>query len=124
MNKKILVVDDDPPIVKGIEMVLKNAGYTTQVTLKGEETIDLVKSFKPDLILLDVMLGAMDGREIARELKTAEDTKTIPIVMISANPTISKDIYAYGVDTFVPKPFSSAYLLETIQKYIPVTTTV
>jgi DNA-binding response OmpR family regulator len=117
MNKKILVIDDDPPIVKGIEMVLKNAGYSTQVSLRGEETIDLVDSFKPDLILLDVMLGAMDGREIARDLKSKDKTKHIPIVMISANHTMEKGITSYGVDTFVPKPFSSALLLETIKKY-------
>jgi CheY-like chemotaxis protein len=119
MLKKILVVDDDPPIVKGIEMVLKNAGYETQVTLNGEETVDLVESFKPDLILLDVMLGTMDGRDIAKGLKNDEHTKQIPIVMISANPNVAKDIHTYGVDTFVPKPFSSALLIETIQKYCP-----
>lgn len=122
MMKRILVVDDDPPIVKGIEMVLKNAGYETKVTLNGEETGALVQSFKPDLILLDVMLGTMDGREIARGLKSNDETKAIPIVMISANPNVAKDVYDYGVDTFVPKPFSSAYLLETIGKYCPAET--
>jgi CheY-like chemotaxis protein len=93
------------------------------VTLRGEDVMNLVDSFHPDLILLDIMLGAMDGREIAKELKDGEHTKSIPIIMISANHTMAKDIEQYGVDTFVPKPFSSAHLLQTIQKYCPVEAT-
>jgi CheY-like chemotaxis protein len=117
MSKKILVVDDDPPITKGIEMVLNNAGYTTAITLKGEETIGLVDSFKPDLILLDAMLAGLDGREIAKVLKTTAATKDIPIILISANQYMEKDIASYGIDTFVSKPFSSAHLLKIIDKY-------
>jgi DNA-binding response OmpR family regulator len=116
-TKKILVVDDDPPITKGIEMVLNNAGYATAITLKGEETIGLVDSFKPDLILLDAMLAGLDGRLIAKELKSHKDTKHIPIVLISANQHMEKDIAAYGIDTFVSKPFSSGHLLKIIDKY-------
>lgn len=117
MNSKILVIDDDPPILKGIEMVLRNVGYDTKASLKGEETIELVHSYKPDLILMDVMLAGMDGREIAKELKSQEDTKHIPIVLISANQAMGKDIEKYGVETFISKPFSSKHLISIIEKY-------
>ncbi|MCC2630652.1 MAG: response regulator [Candidatus Paceibacter sp.] len=117
MNKKVLVVDDDPPITKGIEMVLNNAGYATKITLKGEETIDLVKTFKPDLILLDAMLAGLDGREIARELKHNAETANIPIILISANQYMGQDFATFGIDTFIAKPFSSAHLLKIVDKY-------
>ncbi len=110
------MVDDDLPITKGIEMVLKNAGYETKYTLKGEETIELVNTFKPDLILMDVMLAGLDGREIAKELKSKDETKAIPIIMISANHNMEKGIEAYGVNTFVSKPFSSRHLLDVVEK--------
>ena len=117
MASKILVIDDDPPILKGIEMVLKNVGYDTKTSLKGEETFDLVRSYKPDLIFLDIMLTGMDGREIAKELKATEDTKNIPIVLISANEAMGKDYAQYGVETFIAKPFSSKQLISIIEKY-------
>jgi DNA-binding response OmpR family regulator len=117
-TKKILVVDDDPPITKGIEMVLNDAGYTTKITLKGEETVGLVNSFKPDLILLDAMLTNMDGREIAKKLKSDKETKAIPIVLISAHQSMQEGISAYGIDTFIAKPFSSGHLLKIVSKYI------
>jgi CheY-like chemotaxis protein len=117
MTSKILVVDDDPPILKGIEMVLRNVGYDTKTTLKGEETLGLVESYQPDLILMDIMLAGMDGREIAKELKSAEATKHIPIVLISANQAMGKDIEKYGVETFISKPFSSKQLISIIEKY-------
>ncbi len=117
MALKILVIDDDPPILKGIEMVLRNVGYDTKATLKGEETLSLVRSYKPDLILMDVMLAGMDGREIAKELKSKEATSHIPIVLISANQSMGNDIEKYGAETFISKPFSSKHLISIIEKY-------
>ena len=117
MSKKILIVDDDPPILKGIEMVLKAGGFTTMATLKGEETIGLIESFQPDILVIDVMLQNIDGRAIAKKIKSNKKTSSLPIIVISANQSYEKDIASYGVDTFIAKPFSSALLLETISKH-------
>lgn len=117
VNKKILVVDDDLPVLKGIEMVLNDAGYSTKITYRGEETMNLVESFKPDIILLDAMLQGLDGREIAKVLKHQKSTETIPIILISAHKDMEKGIAEYGIDTFISKPFSSGHLLKIVHKY-------
>ncbi len=117
MNKKILAVDDDPLILMGLEIVLTDAGYIVECCSKGEETCSRVKAFKPDAIILDVMLADVDGRDIARELKNCVETKNIPIIMISANHSFEKNIYSCGIDTFIPKPFESDYMLNIVQKH-------
>lgn len=117
MMKRILVVDDDPPITKGIEMVLNNAGYSTTISLEGKHVIKLVHSFKPNLILLDAMIGDVDGRAIAKILKTNKDTRSIPIVLISAYQHMGEDIGSYGIASFISKPFSSSHLLKIVGTY-------
>ncbi len=71
----------------------------------------------PDAIILDVMLADVDGRDIARELKCCEETKDIPIIMISANQFLGKDIYSCGIDMFIPKPFESEHIVNVVRQF-------
>src|SRR5438105_2034635 len=115
--KKILVVDDDPDILDAVQILLESEGYDVTTSTKGE----IVKKFNgelPDLILLDVLLSGQDGREIARALKTQDETKNVPILMMSAHPTASNNIKEYLADDFVPKPFDCEYLMSKIRTYI------
>lgn len=116
--KKVLVVDDDPDIVEAVQMILESEGYNSDMTTKGEETYEKIKSYKPDLIILDVLLSGNDGRTICKNLKAAPKTKKIPIIMISAHPSAKNSIKQCGADSFVAKPFSVEELLDEIKKYI------
>ncbi|MBA3285367.1 MAG: response regulator [Nitrosopumilus sp.] len=117
MTKKILTVDDDPLILMGLEIVLTDAGYIVESCSRGEEACQKAMAFKPDAIILDVMLADVDGRDIARELKKCQETRHIPIIMISANQFLGKDIYSCGIDLFIPKPFESEYIVNAVRKY-------
>ncbi len=117
--EQILVVDDDPDILDALQFVLKDAGYTVKTCQNGEfaESLSQANSF-PKLIILDVLLSGKDGRDICRKLKLNERTKNIPIVMISAHPTVKKSVIASGANKFLPKPFDISILLRAISTAI------
>lgn len=117
MPKKILIVDDDESILDAISLVLEDEGYLVAITMKGDETFEKVNSFQPDVILLDVLMSGKDGREICKKLKQQEDTKKIPIIMISAHPSAKEGAMSCGADDFLPKPFDTSDLLALVFKY-------
>ncbi len=113
--EQILVVDDDSDILDALQFVLEDAGYTVKTCKDGEHAQRLsgATSF-PKLIILDVLLSGRDGRDICRELKRNKRTRHIPIVMISAQPTVKKSVFESGANKFIPKPFDISILLATI----------
>lgn len=88
MNKKILVVDDEPSISMLIEFNLKLAGYDVRCVHDGEAVFDMLKPFRPDLIVLDLMLPKMDGFQVCRELR--KQRNEVPIVMHTADGNAPK----------------------------------
>jgi DNA-binding response OmpR family regulator len=117
MHERILVVDDDSDILVAVQMTLEDEGYTTQTITNGWETSETVATFHPQLILLDVFLSGVDGREIASMLKRQTSTSHIPIVMLSAQPDVEATARAAGADAFIAKPFDIDVLLATVEKY-------
>ncbi len=111
---KILVVDDDIDILSVMEILLSMKGFDVEVTSKGENTMPKIESFKPDLILLDVLISGHDGRAICKELKSNKSTKHIPVIMFSAHPGAASTISDYGADDFIAKPFDVNNLMEKV----------
>lgn len=116
----ILVVDDDPDILDAIEMVLEDEGYDVVTSEQGAYVEQLEKEKIPDLLVLDVMLSGRDGRELCRKLRQKEETKNLPVVMISAHPSMRKSVLEVGANEFLAKPFRIEKLLETIENYVSV----
>lgn len=112
---KILVVDDDTDILSVMEILLTMKGFEVEVTTKGENTFPKIASFKPDLILLDVLISGYDGRTICRELKASQETSHIPVIMFSAHPGAAASIADYGADDFIAKPFDVTNLLQKVR---------
>lgn len=83
-KRRILVADDDPSILEVISLILEDAGYEVTTSVNGE-TVKKVHGILPDLILLDIWMSGMDGREICKYLRANKKLKHIPVVMISAN---------------------------------------
>ena len=108
---KILVVDDDIDILSVMEILLKMKGFEVEVTAKGENTFPKIETFKPDIILLDVLISGQDGRNICRKLKSDNETSRIPVIMFSAHPGAAATIADYGADDFIAKPFDVSKLL-------------
>src|SRR5215471_383704 len=117
--KRILVVDDDPDILDALQILLEFAGYDVKTTEKGEyvENLRDMNGGLPDLIILDVLLSGKDGRLICQKLKSQDDTKLIPILMISAHPNAKQSVTAVGADDFMAKPFDMDEFLEKVAKY-------
>src|SRR5476651_943230 len=116
MNKKILVVDDDIDIVEPISLLLEGEGYAIESTTKGEQTYKKVEEYKPDLILLDILMSGNDGRTICKTLKSNMETKDIPVIMMSAHPGAEKDVKECKANDFIAKTFEIEDLLHTIHK--------
>jgi DNA-binding response OmpR family regulator len=115
---KILVIDDDLDILSVMEILLSMKGYNVEVTAKGENTFPKIETFKPDLILLDVLISGYDGRVICKQLKSNEKTKHIPIIMFSAHPGAAATIADYGANDFISKPFDVDHLLKKVNEQL------
>jgi CheY-like chemotaxis protein len=115
-KKKILVADDDPAILEVITLILEDEGYAVTTSANGE-TVEKVQGELPDLILLDIWMSGMDGRDICKRLKAKPKTKHIPIVMISANKDAKAIALDAGANDFLAKPFEMTKLLAIVAKY-------
>lgn len=116
---KILVVDDDPDILYVVGTLLVLNGHAVQLTLNGEETIEYAKAFVPHVILLDVILGGVDGREICKQVKSDEILADTPVILFSAMEALKDEPPPYS-DDFLAKPFCVTELIEKIEKHIKV----
>ena len=117
---KILVVDDDLDILVVMEILLSMKGFEVDVTAKWENTFEKIRTFQPNLILLDVLISGNDGRTICKQLKSQHDTKDIPIIMFSAHPSAAATIREYGADDFIAKPFDVKDLLAKVNSQLSI----
>jgi CheY-like chemotaxis protein len=129
-EKTILVIDDDIDLVEIIRVTLENEGFTVIDAQNGERGLARAQRDKPDLILLDVMMGKVDeGFQVAYQLRGDADTKDIPILMLTAvadRTGFDFDPQADGeflpVDEFLEKPVSPRVLVDMVRKHLPTTT--
>jgi len=110
---RILIVDDDPNIVRFIQVNLKSSGHEVFVAANGAEAVRLVKEEKPDLVLLDVRMPVMDGFEACRRIR---EQSTVPIIMVSADRDVNDKVKCLeiGADYYMTKPFSIDELLARV----------
>jgi DNA-binding response OmpR family regulator len=116
-RRKILLADDDPGILDAISMMLEDAGYEVETSVDGAIVQDMREEV-PDLLLLDIWMSGMDGREICKKLKSQKKTKHIPIIIISANRDTDRIAREAGADDFLAKPFEMDELLAKVAKYL------
>ncbi|MDP3770003.1 MAG: response regulator [Candidatus Sungbacteria bacterium] len=103
--KTIVLIEDDPIILKVLSDVLTDAGYTIWKAVDGDEGVEMVKSKKPDLILLNIMLPKKDGIEVLREIKGDPMLRHIPVFMLTAleDPKRLADSIALGAESYMVK---------------------
>jgi len=113
---RILVVDDEPKLVRLVREILTAAGYEVMATCSGDQAIEMVAQERPDLVLLDILLfyGSMDGYQVARRLREFSD---VPIIMLTAKARESDLLQGFeaGADDYITKPFSAKELLARIK---------
>ena len=115
--QRILAVDDNEDILEVIKLILEDYNYEVTTLADGGLLFDKLSENHPDLILLDVMLGKVDGRELCRVIKTQKETMDIPVILISASHQVQERYTINGVapDDFLAKPFDISDLLEKIE---------
>jgi two-component system phosphate regulon response regulator PhoB len=113
----VLIVEDEIAIVTLLRYNLEREGFRVYSTGDGEEAVNMVKDYKPDIIVLDWMLPSMSGIDICKQLRWSQDTKAIPIIMLSARGEESDRIRGLdaGADDYLVKPFSPAELIARIR---------
>jgi signal transduction histidine kinase len=116
----ILVVDDSIAIVDIIEKILKKNSYKIIKAYNGEEALKKVSEEQPDLIILDIMMPKMDGLEVLRRLRTSEETRLIPVVMLTSMDYVEDKIagFSKGADDYITKPFHPKELLARINSLV------
>jgi len=113
---KILIVEDYLDLLDFFSIFLKMNGFEVNTASSQKEVQTSIDSFSPDLVLLDVMLGHDDGRNICREIK--EKNKDISVILISANPRVLKKYKECNADGIIEKPFDNAEILHTVNQVL------
>jgi len=119
-KKRILIVDDQKDIVELIRFKMENEGFECLVAFDGEEGLQKAKKEVPDLILMDIMMPKINGYQVCRLLKSDENYKNIPIIMLSAKDQESDKFWGKesGADDYITKPFNFEELFQKIQGYL------
>jgi len=117
---RILVVDDEPPIREILKFQLENAGFLVTTADDGEQGLQSVEENPPDLVLLDLMIPRMDGYEVCRRIKTAYETRHIPVIILTARGELNEKLKGLenGANDYVTKPFSMPELLMRVRNVL------
>ena len=117
MPKEILIVDDEPSIVVPIQFLMEQQGYSVIVAENGHDALDLIYKYKPDLILLDIMLPGIDGYEVCEIVRLNPKLRGVKVIFLTAKGReveIAKGL-ALGADAYITKPFSNAELVAKVK---------
>lgn len=117
MGRKILIVDDEPNIVRFVQINLERQGYDVITATDGWECLEKVRSEKPDLLLLDIKMPIVDGIGVLKELRETPDTANLPVIIMSKEDE-DRDTLASDddrVERYLPKPFDLKELLAMVK---------
>ncbi|MDD5697601.1 MAG: response regulator transcription factor, partial [Victivallaceae bacterium] len=120
-KEKILIVEDEEDIQELVRYNLQKEGFLNLMVVdSGEQALEAVKTFSPDIILLDLMLPGMDGLAVCRQLKGSQETASIPIIMLTAKSEETDVIVGLGMgaDDYIAKPFSNKVLAARIKSVL------
>lgn len=116
MPKEILIVEDEPGVAVAIQFLMEQQGHNVLIAERGEDALDLVYKYKPDLVLLDIMLPGISGWEVCEIIRLNPDYRNVKIVFLTARNTeveIAKGL-ALGADAYITKPFSNDQLIAKV----------
>lgn len=118
--QRILIVDDEPNIVLALELLMKREGYEIQSVDDGQKAFDAVREFRPDLIILDIMMPKMDGYEVCQRIRADASLKDISIIMLTAKgrEVEREKGLALGADYYITKPFSTREVMLRIKEIL------
>jgi DNA-binding response OmpR family regulator len=120
MPKEILIVDDELDVVIPIQFLMEQQGYSVMIAQRGEDALDLIYQYKPDLVLLDIMLPGIDGWQVCEIIRLNPNYREIKVIFLTARgrkEEIAKGL-ALGADAYITKPFSNAELVAKVKELL------
>jgi len=119
--KSILCIEDEPEMIDLMRLILGRRGFTVKGAAGGIEGLRMIRAERPDLVLLDLMMPDMDGWEVYQQMKADENTKNIPVIVVTAKAqSIDKvlGLHIAKVDDYLAKPFSPQDLLSSVERVL------
>ena len=123
MVKEILIVDDEPNVVVPIQFLMEQHGYRVMTAERGEDALDLIYQYKPDLVILDIMLAGIDGYEVCEIVRLNPNYRNVKIMFLTAKGRevdIAKGL-TLGADAYLTKPFSNDELVAKVKELLETT---
>lgn len=118
MALTLMIVDDDPQLIRVLSMFFDSEGYNVIQAADGREALMLLSEYTPDLILLDLIMPEVGGEEVVKQVRAKYQSSRIPIVIFTAADTREEELRAAGADTFIIKPFSLDGLRDVVHEAI------
>ena len=118
---RILIADDEPDIVTSLEFLMRGGDYEVRVAINGEEALRLAESFRPDVVLLDVMMPQRSGFEVCQKIRANPALQEVKIIMLTAKGRNAERDRGLdlGANAYVTKPFSTKELMNTVRGLLP-----
>jgi DNA-binding response OmpR family regulator len=120
-KKSVVCIEDEPEMIDLIKLILGRKGFELAGAMGGREGLELIRRLKPDLVLLDLMMPDMDGWEVYQQIKSDDELKHIPVIIVTAKAqSIDKvlGLHIAKVDDYVTKPFGPQELLQSIERVL------
>jgi DNA-binding response OmpR family regulator len=118
MAQTLMIVDDDPQLMRVLSMFFDLEGYHVIQARHGREALDMLQEYSPDIILLDLMMPEVGGEEVIRQIRANRKLRHVPVIIFTAAETREEELTAAGASSFIAKPFSLNGLLDTVQEAI------
>jgi len=120
LGKKILVVDDEPNIVRSLTFVLDKGGYDVSIAGDGVEAMSMIRESKPNILILDVMMPNKSGYDVCSEIKSDPELQDIHVVMLTAKGQVGdrEAVLSQGADEYISKPFSPIEILARVKELL------
>ena len=117
MNRRVVLIEDEPNIIEAIRFLLTRDGWQVETHSDGVDALDVIRAAEPDLVILDLMLPGRSGMDILRDLREEEALKELPVLMLTARGQMRDREMAEkaGVSRFMTKPFSNAEVMDAVR---------
>lgn len=119
--RRVVCIEDEPEMIDLVKLILSRKGYQVTGAMGGREGLEAISREKPDIVLLDLMMPDMDGWEVYQKMKSSDETKGIPVIVVTAKAqSIDKvlGLHIAKVDDYLTKPFGPQDLLESVEKVL------
>lgn len=120
-KRKVLIIDDDADICDIMHEVLHYEGFEVKLLLGADRLFEEIAAFKPQVIILDYIMKGITGGEVCSELKKRRSTSSLPIILMSAYPRVSRSTVNCGFETFIAKPFDLEEIVRAVRNLSSVT---